>query len=92
MAIDPKGLVGDRNADLATAFGCSTQAFLGLDPGQVVCTAEQFAAALGLDAQRLLRFACVDLHARACWSRAGGGDPEPALAAAGALGVAAGMG
>jgi streptomycin 6-kinase len=74
-AIDPKGLVGDRHYDVANVF-CNPTEALAQDPARAARLADAFAAGLGMDRARVLRFAYVHACASACWFRENGYGTE----------------
>ncbi len=87
LAIDPKGLRGERGFDLAPLFGNPDMA----DPEHAVATSpERFARRLavvseaaGLERARLLRWVLAWAGLSAAWSLEGGTSPVVALLAAG---------
>ncbi len=83
LAIDPKGLVGDRTYDAANAL-CNPHSLpeIVLNRDRLLQQAGIMAAALDLNRDRLLSyvFACSCLSA--CWSVEDGQDPSQALAMA----------
>ncbi len=80
LAIDPKGLLGDPVYDLGNVFLNP----VGLDhvvqaPGRIDRLADRFAAALGFERDRLLRFAFAHAGLATCWTLADGGDSTASL-------------
>ncbi len=77
LAIDPKGLVGERGYDFANLF-CNPWPEAA-QPGRLARRLTQVATTTSLDAARLRQWvlACVGLSA--AWTLQGGGDPARAL-------------
>lgn len=81
LAIDPKGLVGERAFDYANLF-CNPTPRICLDPGRfqarlgLVCTAGAIAP------QRMLQWILAWAGLSALWHIEDGGDPDTALAVA----------
>ena len=80
LAIDPKGLVGDRAYDVANTFlnpvGAKERCF---DLSRVKLLSHTFSKRLGICENRILCFAYAHACLSACWSIQGGTCPELAL-------------
>lgn len=76
LAIDPKGLLGDRHYDLANAL-CNPFQYPEIvrDPARALAHAKILAARLALDLQRLLSFALCYACLSAIWCEQDGDDP-----------------
>lgn len=81
LAIDPKGLVGERGFDFANLFRNPDLRTATL-PGRLARQADVVAAAAGLDRARLLRWVLAYAGLSAAWSLEDGDDPHPTLAVA----------
>ena len=81
LAIDPKGLVGERGFDLANLFR-NPDLETATAPGRLARQADVVAAAAGLDRTRLLRWVLAWAGLSAAWSLEDGDDPSLALAVA----------
>jgi streptomycin 6-kinase len=81
LAIDPKGLVGERGFDFANIF-CNPDRETALAPGRALRQAGVVAEAAGLEPLRLLEWILAYAGLSAAWSLAEGDDPQPALAVA----------
>jgi streptomycin 6-kinase len=81
LAIDPKGLVGERGFDFANIF-CNPDAAVALAPGRLARQTSIVADAAGLDRTRLLQWivACAGLSA--AWIMGDGDHPVLELAVA----------
>jgi streptomycin 6-kinase len=90
LAIDPKGLIGERGYDYANIL-CNPDIETAAAPGRLARQAEIIAKAAGLDRERLLRWVLAYAGLSAAWTLDGGGDASPALLiariAAGELGL-----
>jgi len=77
LAIDPKGLLGDRHYDLANAL-CNPRQFPEIvrDPARARSLAGILAARLFLDVERLLTFALCYACLSAIWCEQDGDDPR----------------
>ena len=80
LAIDPKGVYGERTYEVANLF-CNPSPHGGivLQPARMLRLAAFYAARLDLDADRVLRFAFAHAGLSACWSVADGEDPTFAI-------------
>jgi streptomycin 6-kinase len=83
LAIDPKGLIGERTYDAANAL-CNPQCLPDRveNPERLLRQAEIMATALNVDQSRLLRYTFAHACLSACWSVEDGQDPRHALAMA----------
>lgn len=81
LAIDPKGVIGERGYDFANIF-CNPDAKVALSPGRLARTLDVVADAAGLERARLLRWALAYAGLSAAWSLEDGDDPAGALAVA----------
>lgn len=78
LAIDPKGLVGERGFDFANLF-CNPDPRTATSPGRLARQADVVAAAAGLERGRLLRWILAWAGLSAAWSLEDGDDPVLAL-------------
>lgn len=86
LAIDPKGVYGERTYEVANLFcNPSPHGAIVLQPARMLRLAAFYAARLDLDADRVLRFAFAHAGLSACWSVADGEDPTFAIRCAEAL-------
>jgi streptomycin 6-kinase len=76
LAIDPKGLIGERGFDYANLF-CNPEAAVALAPGRLARQVDVVAEAAGLERQRLLKWIMVYAGLSAGWFL-GDGEWEPA--------------
>ena len=76
LAIDPKGLLGDRHYDLANAL-CNPRQYPEIvrDPARALLQARNLATRLALDLQRLLSFAFCYACLSAIWCEQDGEEP-----------------
>lgn len=81
LAIDPKGLVGERGFDYANLF-CNPDAEVALAPGRLQRQAAVVAEAAGLDRQRLLRWVLAYAGLSAAWTLEDGDNADLALSVA----------
>jgi streptomycin 6-kinase len=81
LAIDPKGLYGERGFDFANIF-CNPDARLATAPGRLSRQATVVAEAAGLDRRRLLQWVLAYAGLSAAWFIDDGGDPALPLAVA----------
>ncbi|WP_370682433.1 aminoglycoside phosphotransferase family protein [Comamonas sp. GB3 AK4-5] len=81
LAIDPKGLVGERGVDYANLF-CNPDAQTATDPARFERRLEVVAAAAGLEPQRLLQWILAWAGLSAAWHLEDGSNPDTALAVA----------
>jgi streptomycin 6-kinase len=75
LAIDPKGLIGERTFDTANTFYNPSGAIYA-HTDRVRRTAEIFASETGLNRQRILQFACVYGCLSVAWGLDDGTPPE----------------
>jgi streptomycin 6-kinase len=80
LAIDPKGLVGERTYDAANAL-CNPESLpeLAENPERLLRQAEIIATGLGIDQPRILAYTFAHACLSACWSVEDGQDPRHAL-------------
>jgi streptomycin 6-kinase len=78
LAIDPKGLVGDRCFDYANLF-CNPDHATATAPGRLARRVEVVAQAAGLQRKRLLGWILASAGLSAAWHLADGTSPETAL-------------
>jgi streptomycin 6-kinase len=81
LAIDPKGLVGERGFDFANTF-CNPDEAVATAPGRLACQATVVAAAAGLERGRLLKWILAYAGLSAAWTLGDGEEPTLALAVA----------
>ncbi|MBS0410403.1 MAG: hypothetical protein JSR86_10855 [Proteobacteria bacterium] len=83
LAIDPKGLMGDRGYDYANMI-CNPGPEPSQDPARIAARVERIAARSGLGRERLLRWLLAYCGLSASWTLDGSwdGDAVPALAIA----------
>ncbi|MBW3572537.1 MAG: hypothetical protein KY467_15655 [Gemmatimonadetes bacterium] len=81
LAIDPKGLVGERGFEFATLFRNPDLATAAA-PGRLARQADVVARAAGLERGRLLKWILAGAGLSAAWSLEDGDEPAPALAVA----------
>jgi streptomycin 6-kinase len=81
LAIDPKGLIGERGFDYANLFR-NPAADIALTPGRMRRQAEIVAESAGLDLTRLLTWILAYAGLGAAWSLESGHDAAPGLAIA----------
>lgn len=81
LAIDPKGLVGERGFDFANLF-CNPDLETAVAPRRLARQIEVVADAAGLERARLLRWVLAYAGLSAAWSLEDGDTPELALAIA----------
>jgi streptomycin 6-kinase len=82
LAIDPKGLVGERGFDYANLF-CNPDLATATAPGRLARQATVVAEAAGLDRPRLLRWILAWAGLSAAWLLADGESAEVPLTVAG---------
>ena len=78
LAIDPKGLIGERGFDYANIF-CNPDAGMATQPGRLIKQAANITKAAGLDLTRLLQWSAAWAGLSAAWSISDGEDPQTAL-------------
>ena len=78
LAIDPKGLVGERGFDYANIF-CNPNAGVATKPGRLIQQAVLVADAVGLDRRRLLQWVAAWAGLSAIWSIHDREDPQTAM-------------
>jgi streptomycin 6-kinase len=81
LAIDPKGLVGERDFEFANLFR-NPDAQIALSPGRLRRQARIVAAQARVDETRLLRWILAYAGLGAAWSLQSGHDAGPGLAIA----------
>ncbi|HEU0301129.1 MAG TPA: aminoglycoside phosphotransferase family protein [Longimicrobium sp.] len=81
LAIDPKGLVGERGFDFANLF-CNPDLETATAPGRLARQVEVVAEAAGLQRTRVLMWILAYAGLSAAWSLEDGDEPEIALAVA----------
>lgn len=81
LAIDPKGLIGDRGFDYANIF-CNPDAAIATSPGRLMRQVNIIAEASAQDPKRLLQWIAAWAGLSAAWSMTDGADPEPAMTVA----------
>lgn len=81
LAIDPKGVWGERGFDYANIF-CNPDLAVATAPGRLARQVTVVAEAARLDRNRLLRWALAYAGLSAAWSLQDGDDPDVALAVA----------
>lgn len=81
LAIDPKGLVGERAFDFANIF-CNPSAALALAPGRLAGQVHVVAQAAHLDRKRLLQWVLAWAGLSAAWLLLDKIDPSATLAVA----------
>ena len=81
LAIDPKGLIGERGFDFANIF-CNPDFVSATEPGRLARQAGVIAAAAGLERERLLRWVLAYAGLSAAWTLGDGDDATLALAVA----------
>ena len=75
LAIDPKGVLGDRHYDVSNVFRNPDGAGdLAQHPDRIDALADIFAARLGLDRRRLLQWAAAHCALSECWNRESGDE------------------
>lgn len=79
LAIDPKGLTGERGYDYANIL-CNPDAETAMAPGRLERQVSVASQAAGLELERLLRWVAAHSGLSASWTLGEGGDPTPALA------------
>ncbi|HEY2481252.1 MAG TPA: aminoglycoside phosphotransferase family protein [Caulobacteraceae bacterium] len=82
LAIDPKGLIGERGFDYAN-IACNPDIATAGAPGMLVRRARIIAAEAGLDLERYLRWVLAYAGLSASWTLGDGWDATPALDIAG---------
>ncbi|HHL2498986.1 TPA: aminoglycoside phosphotransferase family protein [Yersinia enterocolitica] len=81
LAIDPKGLLGERGFDFANLF-CNPDFIVATSPGRLTRQADIIAETAGLDRHRLLSWIVAWAGLSAAWHIESEGNPETALAVA----------
>jgi streptomycin 6-kinase len=86
LAIDPKGLIGERTYEVANLLGNPwPHSEIVHDPNRMLRQAGLYAARLGLDRRRVLGFALAHAGLSASWSMDDGDDPSYRLNCATAI-------
>jgi streptomycin 6-kinase len=78
LAIDPKGVYGERGYDFANIF-CNPDAAVATAPGRLARQANIVAEAAGIERARLLQWVLAYAGLSAAWSLEDGDDPSLAL-------------
>ena len=78
LAIDPKGLIGERAFDYANLFR-NPDITVALNPGQIEQRIGIVAAESGLQIRRVLQWVVAYAGLGAAWSLQSGDDPKPGL-------------
>jgi streptomycin 6-kinase len=78
LAIDPKGLIGERGFDFANLFR-NPDLETAVAPGRLARQVEVVAAAAGLERGRLLKWILAFAGLSAAWSLEDGDSPDPML-------------
>ena len=81
LAIDPKGLIGERGFDYANIF-CNPDAAISTRPGRLVGQAVVVAETAGLDRIRLLQWIAAWAGLSAAWCISDREDPQKAMSIA----------
>ena len=81
LALDPKGLLGERGFDFANIF-CNPDLAVATAPGRLARQVEIVAEAAGLERNRLLKWILAYAGLSAAWTLGEGERPERALAVA----------
>ena len=81
LAIDPKGLWGERGFDFANIL-CNPDLAIATAPGRFARQADVIAEAAGLDRERLVKWALAFAGLSAVWTLEDGAEPEVDLAIA----------
>lgn len=81
LAIDPKGLLGERGYDFAVLF-CNPDAEIATAPGRLARQADVVAEAAGVPRGRLLKWILAYAGLSVSWSMEDGDDPGVALTVA----------
>jgi streptomycin 6-kinase len=81
LAIDPKGLLGERAFDFANVL-CNPDAAIALAPGRVARQVTVIAAAARLDRERMLEWVLAYAGLSAAWTLDDGDDASLALGVA----------
>ncbi|MDD3837483.1 MAG: aminoglycoside phosphotransferase family protein [Phenylobacterium sp.] len=79
LAIDPKGLIGERGYDFANML-CNPDPRTATAPDRLVRQLEVICEAAGLERARQLMWTITYCALSASWTLEGGGDPSPKLA------------
>ena len=86
LAIDPKGLIGERTYEVANLLGNPwPHGEIVHHPSRMLRLAELYSRRLGLDHRRVLGFAFAHAGLAASWSMDDGGDPSYRLTCASVL-------
>ncbi len=81
LAIDPKGLLGERGFDFANIF-CNPDPAVATAPGRLARQVDIIAVAAGLERHRLLKWVLAYAGLSAAWTLGEGERPELALSVA----------
>ena len=81
LAIDPKGVMGERCFDYANLF-CNPDHQTATAPGRLARQIEVVADAAGMDRRRLLQWVLAWAGLSATWHLADGSSPETAISVA----------
>lgn len=81
LAIDPKGLIGERGFDYANIF-CNPDKETAIAPGRLKRQVEVISEAAGIESKRLLQWIVAWAGLSSSWAMEDREDPEPALTVA----------
>jgi streptomycin 6-kinase len=80
LAIDPKGLIGERTYDLANIFyNPDDTPEITESPSRILSMSQTFSGCFGIDPIRVLKFAFAFGCLSACWAKEDGLDPTRRL-------------
>lgn len=82
LAIDPKGLIGERSFDYANLF-CNPNRETAIAPGRLQRQVKVVSEAAGLEPKRLLQWIAAWAGLSSSWAIEDGTDAEPAMTVAG---------
>jgi streptomycin 6-kinase len=81
LAVDPKGLIGDRAFDYSNMF-CNPNSAIATAPGRLQRQVAVVSRAAGIERQRLLEWILAYAGLSASWMLADGDNPELPLSIA----------
>jgi len=81
LAVDPKGLLGERGFDFANIF-CNPDKPIATAPGRLARQSSVVASAAGLEPRRLLKWVLAHAGLSAAWTLGEGDQPDLALTVA----------